>query len=145
MSAIEVVPDEDVEQLKETIREALKNAPLSDGVSMFCPVCERGFDPRGIAPHMDKHRRAIGDLPPRGKRGPNRPKVKQRTLGAVVIAQSEPDLRTAVRQKLEDRIALIVELENCAGIEEEFGEGTIELLLYKRTGLMIALEILDGL
>jgi hypothetical protein len=142
MSAVEVVQQSDVEVYREVIRTTLKQGPTEIEGVMICPVCERGFDPRGIAPHMDMHRRHIGDLPPRGKRGPNRPKVKQRT---VVIEQTEPDLRITLREQLIDRINRISDIEDCEGLEEEFGEGTIDLLQARRSGLEGALDLLDGL
>ena len=144
MSAIEVV-DPDVEDLKTSIREALKQEPRTDGNAVFCPVCERGFDPRGIAPHMDAHRRAIGDLPPRGKRGPNKSKRAPK-LREVVIEQPgpTPDL-LVLRQQIKDRLARIGELEHAAGIAEEYGPGEIARLQAKRHGLGIALNLLDGL
>jgi len=141
MSAIEVV-DPDVEDLKTSIREALKQEPRTDGNAVFCPVCERGFDPRGIAPHMDKHRRDIGDLAPRGKRGPNK---KPKKMGVVVITPAAPEPLLVLRQQIKDRIARIGELEHAAGIAEEYGPGEIARLQAKRHGLGIALNLLDGL
>ncbi len=132
------------EMLLDSIREKLKQTPLEEHGFVICPVCERGFDPRGITPHMDAHRRAIGDLPARGKRGPN--KSKQKKLRSVVVEQQpEVDLRTRIRQELKDRIVRIAELEYAAGIAEEYGPHEVLRLQAKRHGLEIAVDILEAL
>ena len=140
MSAIEVHPDADVEANRESVRDALKQEPVSTPVNtVVCPVCNREFDPRGIAPHMDAHRRAIGDLKPRQRR----PKAKLRSVVIEPAAKPEPLL--VLRSRIKDHIERIAELEHAAGIEEEFGPGTISRLQAKRHGLGIALDILDAL
>lgn len=145
MSAIEVHPDpllvahNDVEAYRESVREALRQGPREEEGDMICPVCERGFDPRGIAPHMDAHRRAIGDLKPRQRR----PKAKLRSV--VIEPAAKPEPLKILREQIKDRIANIGQLEQCDGIEEEYGSDELVRLQAKREGLYVALQLLEAL
>jgi hypothetical protein len=88
----------EVEMTADEIRSALSQDPEdhvaeNGDVLKVCPVCLGTYHQPGYAPHIQKHLRLIGDVPPHGSRPRRNGRKSHRAVRRVPVRSSQPQDR----------------------------------------------------